>query len=290
MQVYFNPPPKDFINTEDSLLFQQLEFHKTNYKVPEYQFLFKEGGNSNSIFFHAEDDYLVSTARSSFGGFARNSVFQAEMLKEAQSFLPKQQKLKIVNAPLCYGFLNEGLIESASEVKKETNQAILLENWEETALSDNRRKVLKKSIKSGFTFKEVGVELLEQVYSIIHLNRSRKGFPTTMSFLQLQKVVCAFPEYYRLFVVSDSLGNLLSSAVVIKINADISYLFYLGSGPQELSGNTYMVHQLIKLLQKEQYKLFDLGISSVNGEMNDGLFRFKEGFGSTVSNKLTLIY
>lgn len=290
MQFFYNPSSEYFLPQCELPLFHQIQFHKVNYKIPEHQFLFEGNGDQNLLFFHAEEESLVSTARSSFGGFAKNSPLQMEMLLQARTYLPKSKKLKIVNPPLCYGFLNESLLSAATQIHQEINQSIPLTDWDERVLSDNRRKVLKKSFNAGFVFKEVGIEQLEQVYTIIYLNRKRKGFPTTMSFTQLENVVKNFPDYYRLFIVHNSMGEMLSSAVVLKINAEISYLFYLGAGPQELSGNTFLVFQLIEMLKKEGVKLFDLGVSSVDGEVNKGLFRFKEGFGSTVSDKLTLIY
>lgn len=153
------------------------------------------------------------------------------------------------------------------------------------------KKKLTKCINSGFLFQEERSENISEVYSTIQENRNRKGYQLSMTQDQLCDMQKLFPERFKLFSVREPDKNMvIASAVCIIVNEGILYVFYWGdaSGYEGHSPIAYLANGLYDYCKKLEFKILDVGTSTINGEPNYGLINFKRNLGFSESLKLTL--
>ena len=157
-------------------------------------------------------------------------------------------------------------------------------------MSKEKNKKLRLCQKEGFTFRQLPASYLPQVYELIVDARVRKQYPVTMSYSELLQVVRKLPEKFRLFGVFDG-DILIASAVNIILNKNISYNFYHGDHRDysHFSPTTMLVEGIYRHSQKENRSFLDLGVSTVDGEVNHGLYTFKKRLGCLDSAKRTFI-
>lgn len=155
-----------------------------------------------------------------------------------------------------------------------------------TKIRYSEQKKLAQCHRQQFIFKQENEEALERVYDLVVDARKRKSFPVTMSFEALSKGVKARPENYLIFSVYDG-HQLIAAAVSIVINNSIIYNFYHADheGYRNFSPTVMLLEGIYKFCQKNNYSILDLGISSENGVINQGLFTFKHNMGCTSSPK-----
>ena len=111
-----------------------------------------------------------------------------------------------------------------------------------------------------------------------------------MSLEQLQTSINAMPEHYLLFGVYDG-NKLIAAAVSVRISRDIMYNFYHGDDVSYRSTSpiVMLVAGIYQYCQQKNISILDLGISSVEGQINQGLFDFKKNLGCESSNKYTYV-
>lgn len=155
----------------------------------------------------------------------------------------------------------------------------------------NNRKRVKKCQRSNFVFEQVFTPIeCQQVYELIAENRSSKGYPISMTSQQVQEMLKAFPESVYFFKAVAN-GQAVASAICIKIDADVLYVFYWGDLPgfEQYSPITFLANGIYEFCQANQFKLMDAGTSTLNGQPNLGLIKFKENLGMTAALKLSYI-
>ena len=83
---------------------------------------------------------------------------------------------------------------------------------------------------------------------------------------------------------------MVSSAICIKINPKILYVFYWGEteGFEKLSPVSYMSTRLVDYCMKNKIDILDLGTSSQKSIPNLGLINFKRAIGARSCNKIKL--
>jgi hypothetical protein len=182
------------------------------------------------------------------------------------------------------------LHESGFTIKYEDiTQAIPIQSGA-MRLNTHKMRRLRKAEVSGFSFRELSLNFLEEGYSLIVGSRENKGYPITMSMKELEDMFALFPSEYLLFGVFDK-HKLISVSVSIKVNTEILYCFYIGDDLAYRSHSpvTYLIHGIYEYCRSNHFKLLDLGISTDKGILNKGLYTFKKTFGSVDSPKLTFV-
>jgi hypothetical protein len=158
-------------------------------------------------------------------------------------------------------------------------------------VSDGNAKRIRKCVREGFIAEQVSSVLYDEVYRLIANNRQRRGFPTTMTRNQLQRMVATFPDRLHYFAVfrNESRAEMLAAAVCISITDSILYVLYWGdaAGVEQHSPVTLLASCIYDFCGKRGFQLLDVGTSTVMGEPNDGLIRFKRALGFSETLKLT---
>ncbi len=250
------------------------------------------------IFFYIHNGIAISGYQSTFGSFdVLDCVTNDELKWFVRTLIIELKecgvvKVKIKNFPSY--FRNADLIEDVlvasgfDNVLIETNQHIAIEDISfDKLISRNERKKITQCIKRGFTFSIVGVTELAPVYDLIVEIRARKKYSLSMSFEELNNAIAANPDNYKLFVIKD--GELIIAiSVSVVINGNVLYNFYHADdfNYRNFSPIAFLVSEIYNYCEANNYSILDLGTSSVERVLNDGLFNFKKNLGAKLSNKI----
>jgi len=279
------------------------------FNTPEFQSL-KEGGLKYfalyeqekpiaRICFRIDNNKAISGHQATFGSIDAEHPLPEEKAKYFLDYVCKTLKNEgvkeviIKHWPECYAdshSLHEVFINSGFEViNNEVNQHLQVRETEFSQLiRKNEKKKLNQCIKQGYPFKKLSIDELDDIYQLVTETRVRKGFPVSMDFAGLYQTVKSMPDKYLLFGLFDQ-HDLIAASVSIRISKNILYNFYHADefSYRSTSPLVMLVQEIYKYCQQNGIKILDLGISSDQGQKNEGLFIFKENLGCVTSNKNT---
>lgn len=241
----------------------------------------------------------VSGYRAPFGGIECTDYKMADtFIKNVLNELSKKDARSCVikQAPTCYqpevanqlhdALLANGFVEQATEV----NQFISINADSDfaTRIDAQKRRRLNNAKKMGMR-----VELFDHIetddwYTIYTKSRIDKGFPITISkeaYHALSKNISNVYTYAGVFINA----TLIANAIFVRVNKDVLYYFVAASDPAyaELSPTVLLIEALYDKAVQEKYIQIDLGISSVDGVLNQGLYQFKKHVGAMDCTKTT---
>jgi hypothetical protein len=277
-----------------SLLFHRPEFIFRN----GAESIFKFEVQHAHIYFTRNNNALTSLEKAPFGGFiVRHDASDAHLISLIQKVDDWSQTNNIDNltircCPEVYDEkqstkVNRALMRCGFEVKYHDVTQVIPVSGEMHLNMDKKRRI-RKSFSSGFTFSQLGLNLLFESYSLIVQSRKQKQYPVTMTREDVERMFTLFPEDYLLFGVFEK-SKMIATAVCIKVNAKILYCFYIGDdiAYRSYSPVTFLIHGIHEFCRLQEIELLDLGISTDRGKLNQGLYTFKKSFGGFDSRKLT---
>lgn len=201
--------------------------------------------------------------------------------------------LDVVHYPNFYDVINAGIIEECflsngfKAKPADTNQHIdvYIQDFA-SRISYAQRKRLNKCKKADFKDNIEGKESVKDAHELLTESRNRKGYPITMSYPELMRMFELHPEHYFLFTIRDQ-GVMIAMAICIRVSENIIYNFYHADHEDYgmYSPTVMLVDSVYKYCQAKGIDFIDLGISSVDGELNEGLYNFKKGLGAIESFK-----
>jgi len=249
------------------------------------------------IFFYIKGGVAFSGFQATFGSFdVVENIAESELLWFIKSLINELKengvsKVKIRHFPSHFAtanFILKALEQFGfNKVLTETNQHINVNkpNFENVA---DRSEVIRsnKCEKLGYTFKITSIDDLPVIYKLIENTLLRKGNRPSMSFTDLKKTIEACAENYLLFTLWDK-NTLIAATVSVKINSSNLYNFYHSDHLEyrAVSALTYLLKNIYLYCYKHNFQTLDLGISSINGVINKGLFNFKKARGAVISDK-----
>lgn len=167
---------------------------------------------------------------------------------------------------------------------------IVSEDYFRKKLSGSKRRELNRITREETTFnKVIEHNEIRCAYEVIKANRESQGYPMTMSWEGLYSLYLAMPDdVYFFSLKKDNL--ILASSVCLKINNDHLYVFYWGENPEfrKLSPIVKLAEQLYLLCIDEGFKTLDIGISTENSSVNQGLIDFKTNIGCELTKKISI--
>lgn len=252
------------------------------------------------VAFHISDHTALSPVRAPFGSFLFSEKLSPSDLYEfVQQLEIRLKKLNvrvvsIVEPPLYYRkagellqtiFINLGYRISLAELS--TGIRIDRISFDEKIEVWERRK-LKQAKEKGAHSKMLPLEELENVYNLIKKCKDQRGYQLSMSLTELQATVNAFKKD---FILSGVFHNkeLIAASIAIRVRADILYNFYSGHLKKfdSISPVVTLIRGLYRYCEQNNYKLLDLGTSTLHGQPNFSLLEFKLRLGAVPSMKLT---
>ncbi|MBS1682637.1 MAG: GNAT family N-acetyltransferase [Bacteroidetes bacterium] len=272
---------------------EQFVYRNSNLPLQHFQV------DDHSIYFAATENKLISLTKSPFGGFV---IPQEELdlnkikrlIEKAVTYATENnfKSIEIRNCPEIYSSkklmeTNQLLLSLGWVIKyKDTTQVLLCNEPFKPVPSRKRR--INQCAALGFLFQELSKNDLPEAYELFLQSRANKGYPVTMQLHDLNSEFEKFPDHYKLFAVREK-QKMVAAAVTVLVNEELLYYFFAGDdlSYRKQSPSSFLIFNLFEWATTNNFKLIDLGISTENGVLNNGLYDFKKSFGALDSPKLT---
>lgn len=206
------------------------------------------------------------------------------------------QRIEVKHYPVSYDqrihdlFLKAMYAHGFTTMYQEINQYISLGEYRfEDQLHDSERRRLKKCHQAGFIVERSMHCHPEEWFDRIVRARKQKGHPLTIDLDGLKNLNKPSPADYHFFTVKDQ-GKTIASAVGIEVLPDVLY-YYLPADEfvyQQYSPMVMLIEAMYNFAQQKNMRILDLGISSSEGVLNPGLYRFKKQLGAQEEDKFVL--
>ncbi len=197
------------------------------------------------------------------------------------------RKARDINITLCNAGFQTTALESNQTIGIE--EGGLLHCDSKSTLLKLRRGTRAGLIAEGpFSVKRIN---FDHAYRLIVESRVRKNFPVNIDHGRLYHICHELPDRYLFFPVYDD-DIMVAVAVTIVISKDVLYNFlhaddaaYLPYSPILLA-----IDKVLEYGHENHFGLLDLGISSDNSVLNEGLYEFKKRVGGEDSLKINWQY
>ena len=168
------------------------------------------------------------------------------------------------------------------------NQHINIPNWKHKSMSKGNQKKVKQLMKLDVYYKTASLREVDLCYRILEENRNTKGVNVSMSKNEIKNCLLVWPENYKL-VYLEKEKEVLAVAFTVDLAPTIRYVLYWADNIyyRNYSPVAYLCTKIIEEAARNKITILDLGISSHNGVVNEGLIRFKANLGAESSIKPT---
>lgn len=286
-------------------IFNRPEFYKIHKTDSSFflSIIYKKKLAGICHFTEIENGFLKSPIRGTFGGISLNKELSFQNIYDIISQLLDYIKEKnitsveIVSEPISHDLhkssilLNIFLVKGFYIINHEINHSISIDQEELVdKMMRNNKKRYNKCLKEDFKFEEYfSKSEIQNIYELIKENRESNGHKISMSFDQIIEMYDIFPKNLYFFAVKQ-MNNYVAASICLKISDDVLYVFYWAdkSGYESFSPVVFLASGIYDFAKKSNFKILDIGTSSLNGIPNFGLITFKENLGFKISSKLTL--
>jgi hypothetical protein len=258
-------------------------------------------------FYNEENGLFTSPRRGTFGGIVLNEPVEMQLI-EKFLYAIKKYLIKIGSRAIsikCPPFSHD-LALSSIVTNVLLRQGFRLSGHElnydlsvdERPFSDRidygNDKRIRKCLRESLFAEQVDSVDYPKIYEVIKDNRERRGFPISLSLEQLGQMVEIFPGKMYFFAVYQDAERsvILAAAVCIALTDSILYVFYWGdaAGAESYSPIALLASTIYNYCQQQGFKVLDVGTSTVSGEPNYGLVKFKRNLGFSESLKLSFVW
>ena len=245
------------------------------------------------------DRHIKSPGKATFGGLwisdGQPTVsFFKDLYQNLFDLLNPLSVKTVVLPPMFYYpyvFENQSkALESLGFTKQfdDVNFHIEIDHWTPTLLSKGNRKKIRQFIEAGGEVVNGTESDYLEAYNVLKGNREHRGVKISMDLEKFTSNLIDLPEFYRLFVAK--IGSTIAGvAYVVKISDEVNYVLFWGDDIKfrRYSPVASLLDYLVAISQRDGFARLDLGISSVDGVLDDGLARFKQNLGAIETLKPT---
>ena len=284
-----------------ALLFYQPEYLKAqNYENPVAFTVFEQSKLSAAIVFNCNDGIATSLNRSPFGSIWMTVKLSKETLQQFLAFIKGElakigiQKIQITcpspiyaHAPPAEFWMEEGF----SVATHETNQHLIVNGTFDAGLHQMERRKLKK-LRSGkicFARELISNDLLSECHDFIDECRQDQGLKINISIEKLKELCFSLDGRYEVFTARAA-ETLVAAVIACRVDQNHLY-YYLPATDNRYRRDSPMVG-LVGLIYEtcleENIEYLDLGISSIDGQLQQGLYDFKRRLGAVQTTKSTI--
>jgi hypothetical protein len=198
---------------------------------------------------------------------------QSENIKEmditlAPDIYCPRSNAKIVNALTRLGFQMQ---------LPEITNCVNLKDFNNVYTHNASRTYFNQAVNKKLNFSAATtLEDQKEIYRIIVDNRARMGRPIYMTLDDILKTSTIFPTDF--FKVVNTVGEIVAGAIMYRPHEEIVYALFWGDEEIGRSNRAmdFLILNLWNHYKAAGYSYIDLGISTVAGNPNEGLLRFKE--------------
>lgn len=233
--------------------------------------------------FHYTHEYLMYDVIHSFISDIKSFVVE-NYIQKVTITLPPYIYQTSFNAKCINAFIRNGFHSDAPDL----TQWIDLNKFDGTWIKSSVGQNYRKAINNLLTFEVVyDKKSIEKVYSIIYRNRKLQGRNIYMTLDEINEVGKIFPVDF--FLIKDRYGAGMGAAIFYRGQLKIAQAIFLGDdvGNRSLGIMDLLYSGIYDYYKNMDYDYLDFGLSSLNGEPNTGLIRFKETHNCCTSIRYT---
>ncbi|MDB5257486.1 MAG: hypothetical protein JWM14_2181 [Chitinophagaceae bacterium] len=289
-----------------------------SFSVPLFfrpQFVYRKGIDSIASFqlqsnseaqalayFTVQNQEAVSLLYAPFGSIYGNEFCTTELLTHFVSEIKRAliqkeiQSIVVKHYPACYApamhdKVLQALVNNGFEITcTEHNQYLPLNATSKKEVFDHSKlHLIKKCREANFNVTISSAFDAVAWYDIITRARKLRGHPMTIDLESLQLLNKGNESCYHFFEVKDK-HKIIACAIGVQVTEEVLY-YYLAADEEEYrsySPMTFLLDRMYDFACEKNIKVLDMGISSSNGILNEGLRWFKKSFGSLEQSKLIL--
>ena len=122
---------------------------------------------------------------------------------------------------------------------------------------------------------------LESAFNLLKANRMRRGVELSMDKTKFQELIVSASNSHRCWLAKAN-SELMGVALTVEISDKVTYVLYWGDSiaGREVSVTASLCRYLVGNAALEGKSFLDLGISSADGQVDEGLLRFKDNLGA----------
>lgn len=284
-----------------NLLFYQPEYlNAQNYENLIAFTAYSQSKLAAVIVFNCKNGIATSLNNSPFGSITTTSSLSKEMLQQFVAFIKKElanesiRKMQITLPSKVYDhFISLEFWQSEGfQIKvEEINQHLIVEADFKTGLHQMERRKLKKlhAGKIKFGIEPSSTDVIAECHEFITECRQDQGLSINIDLDRLKTLSFGLGANYDFFTARS--GEVLV-AVVITCRISQDYLYYYLPATdyryRKESPMVGLVEQIYQECARRKIKYLDLGISSVEGCLQQGLYDFKKRLGASQTVKPTV--
>jgi hypothetical protein len=127
-------------------------------------------------------------------------------------------------------------------------------------------------------------------YRVLGENREQQGLTLKYSLAYLHRLRVPFPGQIRMLLLRHG-TSVVAAALVYRVLPGVHYVAAWGDAGHQLpySPMNFMAQQAVGAALKDGAHVVDLGISSVDAKVNDGLVQFKRNIGASTALRFDLV-
>ena len=181
----------------------------------------------------------------------------------------------------------EAYLPFANNIKSDYNQHLVLDENIVARMHNMEKRHWNHRENITITFSDD----YSEAHDLLKQCRTAQGLEINISKEKLMALSRAFPERYEIMLarISDEIAAVV---IFVKVTSEVVY-YYLPGTISAFRKQSPMVPLLTSACfhyRKRGFKYLDLGISSLNGRKQEGLFGFKERMGAVKTNKVTYYF
>lgn len=240
---------------------------------------------------------LASPGRATFGGFwsdtSRTHANFTVFLDHLQDLYPSANELKVTLPPAYFQnkiFDTQNDFFARISSYKIVNHNYHTNLYEEIIISKGNRKKLRQFREIGGQVQPADTIDWKSCYQLLVENRARRGVKLSMNWQIFYESLLQLPDDMKLWKAVIA-NEIVGCALTVKISNESLYVLFWGDNDfgRRISVVASIYSYLIEYSTNLGMRHLDLGISSVDGELDLGLSRFKLNLGSKRTDKITYL-
>ncbi len=198
-------------------------------------------------------------------------------------------ELMIIHPPSYYkDFVNPEWLQDTGFINQygEFNQAIDLNGPVELHKMQVRK--LEKLSTSEWNIEKIEFADFKKLHDFISMCRRYQNLVINIEWEKLNLLKNTFPEQYEGWVIKKD-NEWASALITVRVSSEVMYYYLPATLPRfkKDSPMVALLDHVTKSARKLGFKFLDLGISSLNGEKQAGLYVFKERMGAKEFERIT---
>ena len=258
---------------------------------------FEEENYNFEFIYQTNEAGIKSPGKATFGGIwipegDPTVSFYVDLFHTIFEKLESAKEIRIVLPPLYFlplKFSNQAVALSHLGFELtflDVNFHIDIEKWTQNSMSKGNRKKIRQFNEDGGQIVRASSNDFLTAYHVLRKNRENRGVKMTMDEVKFVENLVKLPGVYKTYLAKVG-QDITGVAYLVRISEEVNYVLFWGDDMnfRHLSPVASLLNFLIPESSRDGCSILDLGISSVDGVLDEGLARFKKNLGALETSK-----